>query len=140
VTEQHISLRRLRRALEAYEAMFHTRPNTINYVDFCQVMEFDLMFSQGEKLFQTYSFFVWNPATEIWERRVEMRELLCRLVSLVKGSLEDKVNYIFHLYDPQGTGYIDREAMTALLRVAHFAEKDDEVMLMSFAAVVLRRY
>jgi hypothetical protein len=54
-------------------------------------MEFDLMFSQGEKLFQTYSFFVWNPATEIWERRVEMRELLCRLVSLVKGSLEDKV-------------------------------------------------
>jgi Ca2+-binding EF-hand superfamily protein len=51
-----------------------------------------------------------------------------------------QVNYIFHLYDPQGTGYIDREAMTALLRVAHFAEKDDEVMLMSFAAVVLRRY
>ena len=52
------------------------------------------------------------------DRKVSFREFLLALHTTANGTLEEKLEWAFHLYDRDGDGYISRDEMFVIIDVS----------------------
>ena len=134
--DMDVTLSDLRRSVRVYLRLYPTlRPN-LNYIDFCAVMDLDVLHSCGEKLFKHFSFEDDTSApidvNVGFEQKVKIRPILVSLCGLVKGSLEDKIRFLYSIYDLQNGGFIPEADMVEIMVASRFADDENQVITAIF--------
>lgn len=101
----------------------------LEVLTFCRaaVMHVELLYAKCEELFRFYSFIVDDPRTGDRGPRIYMKEFLSSLMALVEAPLDDKLTFIYGLWDPHETGLLERKDLAALLQACHCVNDVSEV-------------
>ncbi len=59
------------------------------------------------------------------DKKISFQEFLTALSVTAKGSLEEKLDWAFGLYDTNGDGFISREEMLVIIEVCSLMNKND---------------
>lgn len=122
-------MRRLRKGVRVFYSLYPDPRLNYNYVDFCAVLDLDVMLSCAEWAFTPYSFDDFTTTYDEMEKRVAMRPFLVRLCGLIEGSLEAKIRFLYSLYDHDEEGFLPRKLVVEMLMASNFADEDYEVTM-----------
>lgn len=78
---------------------------------------FDLLRSGDAAKFAEHIF---NQFDSDRSGHIDFREFLQALSVQLKGSLEERLEWAFNLYDIDGTGFIERQELVEIARVIYF--------------------
>jgi len=128
--DQYVTMRSLRKSVLTWLHMYPDIRPGINFLDFCTVMDLDVLHTCAEMTFKSFSFTdldrpVHNGAPE---RKINIRPILMGLCAIIKGSLEDKIRLMFSLYDPVNDGFIPQEDMVEIIMSCHYVDDERQVM------------
>uniref|UniRef100_A0A915ML97 Diacylglycerol kinase n=1 Tax=Meloidogyne javanica TaxID=6303 RepID=A0A915ML97_MELJA len=64
---------------------------------------------------QTIDFESLSPVPDLEERRIPLKPLVCYLSLLEGAPPEDKLEFVFHVYDNDGNGYLDHKEVESII-------------------------
>ncbi|XP_035636637.1 Kv channel-interacting protein 1-like isoform X3 [Oncorhynchus keta] len=67
----------------------------------------------------TYAHYLFNAFDTTSNGSIKFEEFVMGLSTLLRGTLRDKLEWTFHLYDINNDGYINREEMTEIVRAIY---------------------
>jgi len=138
--DEFVSMDGLHRSVMTWLGLYHPPSITLVFVDFCAVMDHDVLHTRAVSTFKAFSF----PDTSRpkhrgkYERIINIRPILMGLCAVIKGSLEDKIRLMFEMYGIRHGDFRDTficpDDLVEMVMSCHYI--DDEVQAMRIAETV----
>jgi len=103
---------------------------------------YDKIFPEGDA--STFAAHIFNQFDTDHSGRIDFREFLSALSIQQKGSLEQKVEWAFNLYDLDGTGFIEKHELVEIARTmcaqkGHLLDIDEKATPQQIADYIMQK-